>query len=78
MLMEMHEFACVQLHNTLMGRGDIVKETTLEIFNTKDKKYWNAVPVVSLNHEETPVTSPDVDLWDEFDRSVGHHFNIIY
>ena len=25
-----HEFACVQLHNTLMGRGDIVKETTLE------------------------------------------------
>ena len=46
-----HEFACVQLHNTLMGRGDIVKETTLEIFNTKDKKYWNAVPVVSLNHD---------------------------
>ncbi|NJX16091.1 TAT-variant-translocated molybdopterin oxidoreductase [Tamlana crocina] len=71
-----HEFACVQLHNTLMGRGDIVKETTLEIFNTKDKKYWNAVPVVSLNHEETPVTSPEVDLWDEFDRSVGHHFNL--
>ena len=55
LLMELgaHEFACVQLHNTLMGRGDIVKETTLEIFNTKDKKYWNAVPVVSLNHEET-------------------------
>ncbi|WP_027137789.1 TAT-variant-translocated molybdopterin oxidoreductase [Gaetbulibacter saemankumensis] len=71
-----HEFACVQLHNTLMGRGDILKETTLEIFNTKDKKHWNAVPVVSLNHEETPVTSPDVDLWDEFDRSIGHHFNL--
>ena len=72
----MHEFACVQLHNTLMGRGDIIKETSLEIFNTKDKHYWNAVPEVSLNHVETPVTSPDVDLWDEFDRSVGHHFNL--
>ena len=71
-----HEFACVQLHNTLMGRGDIIKETTLEVFNTKDKHYWNAVPEVSLNHVETPVTSPDVDLWDEFDRSVGHHFNL--
>ncbi|GAA3556886.1 TAT-variant-translocated molybdopterin oxidoreductase [Snuella lapsa] len=71
-----HEFASVQLHNTLMGRGDIIKETTLEIFNTKDKKHWNAVPVVSLNHQETPVTSPDVDLWDEFDRSIGHHFNL--
>ncbi|WP_372753680.1 TAT-variant-translocated molybdopterin oxidoreductase [Mariniflexile sp.] len=71
-----HEFASVQLHNTLMGRGDIIKETSLEVFNTKDKKYWNAVPVVSLDHKETPVTSPDVDLWDEFDRSVGHHFNL--
>ncbi|WP_400075086.1 TAT-variant-translocated molybdopterin oxidoreductase [Winogradskyella sp. R77965] len=71
-----HEFACVQLHNTLMGRGDIIKETNLEIFNTKDKHVWNKVPEVSLNHIETPVTSPDVDLWDEFDRSVGHHFNL--
>ena len=71
-----HEFACVQLHNTLMGRGDIIKETNLEIFNTKGKNVWNKVPQVSLNHIETPVTSPDVDLWDEFDRSVGHHFNL--
>ena len=71
-----HEFSCVQLQNTLMGRGDIIKETTLEVFNTKDKSYWNAIPMVSLNHVETPVTSPEVDLWDEFDRSIGHHFNL--
>ena len=75
-----HEFASVQLHNTLMGRGDIIKETTLEIFNTYDREDhehgWNKVPKVSLNHEETPVTSPEVDLWDEFDRSIGHHFNL--
>ena len=75
-----HEFASVQLHNTLMGRGDIIKETTLEIFNTYDKEDhehgWNVIPKVSLNHKETPVTSPDVDLWDEFDRSIGHHFNL--
>ncbi len=71
-----HEFACVQLHNTLMGRGDIIKETTLEIFNTKDHSEWNAIPVVSKNHIETPVTSPEVDLWESFDRSIGHHFNL--
>ena len=71
-----HEFACIQLQNTLMGRGDIIKETTLEVFNTKDKDFWNPIPKVSLNHEETPVTSPEVDLWDEFDRSIGHHFNL--
>ena len=72
----MHEFACLQLHTTLMGREDIVKETTLEIFNTKDSHVWNSMPQVSLNHVETPVTSPDVDLWDGFDRSVGHHFKM--
>lgn len=71
-----HEFASVQQHNTLMGRGDIVKETTLEIFNTKDKHFWNAVPEVSKAHIEYEVTSPEVDLWEEFDRSIGHHFNL--
>ena len=69
-----HEFACVQLHKTLMGRGDIIKETSLEIFNTKDHAEWNPVPKVSLNHNEVDATS--VDLWDSFDRSVGHHFNL--
>jgi len=69
-----HEFACIQLHKTLMGRGDIIKETTLEIFNTKDHVEWNEVPVVSLDHQEVPATS--VDLWDSFDRTIGHHFNM--
>jgi molybdopterin-containing oxidoreductase family iron-sulfur binding subunit len=44
----------------------------LEIFNTKDAEVWNEVPMVSLNHEEAVV-----DLWDSFDRSVGHHFNLL-
>lgn len=71
-----HEFACVQSQKTLMGRGDIIKETTLEIFNTKDHAEWNPMPHVSLNHQGIPVTSPDADLWEEFDRSIGHHFNL--
>ena len=62
--------------NTLMGRGDIIKESTLEIFNTKDKKYWNPIPKVSKNHIETAVTSKKVDIWEGFDRSIGHHFNL--
>ena len=71
-----HEFACIQLHNTLMGRGDIIKETTLDIFNSEDKSHWNPVPVVSKNHIEIPVNSDEVDMWDSFDRSIGHHFNM--
>ena len=70
-----HEFACVQLHNTMMGR-DIIRETSLEIFNTKDSKDWNPVPMVSKDHQEISVNDPDADLWTSFDRSVGHHFNL--
>lgn len=69
-----HEFACIQLHNTLMGRGDIIKETTLKEFNTEDAHVWNPVPEVSLDHQEVPAVS--VDLWQSFDRSIGHHFNL--
>ncbi len=69
-----HEFACVQLQKTLMGRGDIIKETSLEIFNTKDAEKWNVQPVVSLDHN--PVKATEVDLWDSFDRTIGHHFNL--
>lgn len=69
-----HEFACVQGQKTLMGRGDILKETTLTIFNTKDAEEWNEPVKVSLDHKE--VDAKTVDLWDSFDRSKGHHFNL--
>ena len=69
-----HEFACVQSQKTLMGRNDIVKETTLQIFATKTAKEWNEQPMVSLDHQEVDATK--VDLWEPFDRSIGHHFNL--
>ncbi len=71
----MHEFACVQLQNTMMGR-DIIRETTLDIFKSEDATVWNPMIMVSKDHKEIPVTSPDADLWESFDRSVGHHFNL--
>jgi molybdopterin-containing oxidoreductase family iron-sulfur binding subunit len=71
-----HEFACVQSQKTLMGRGDIIKETTLTVFNAKydEPQVWNPVPMVSLDHKEVEATK--VDLWESFDRSIGHHFNL--
>lgn len=71
-----HEFACVQSQKTLMGRGDIIKETTLTVFTAKfdEPEVWNPTPMVSLDHKEVAATS--VDLWESFDRSVGHHFNL--
>lgn len=69
-----HEFACVQLQRTLMGRGDIIKETSLGIFNEAEAEVWNPSPMVSLDHN--PVKANTVDLWASFDRSVGHHFKL--
>jgi len=69
-----HEFACVQLHRTLMGRGDIVRETTLDIFTKEDSSVWNPPVMVALDHKMTEVKK--VDLWESFDRTVGHHFNL--
>ena len=71
-----HEFASVQIQNTLAGRDDIIKETTLSIFRTKEKELWNPVPEVAYNHQEVPVTSDEADIWEPFDRSPGHHFNM--
>ncbi len=70
-----HEFACVQLQKTLMGRGDIIKETTLAVFaSEKDAKVWNPPAMVSIDHK--PIEANKIDLWTSFDRSVGHHFNL--
>jgi MoCo/4Fe-4S cofactor protein with predicted Tat translocation signal len=69
-----HEFAAVQLQKTLMGRGDIIKETTLKIFSTEDVKVWNKPSMVSLDH--APIEAIKVDLWESFDRTIGHHFNL--
>jgi MoCo/4Fe-4S cofactor protein with predicted Tat translocation signal len=69
-----HEFACIQSQKTLMGRGDIIKETTLDVFNNEPAEKWNVMPVVSLDHQEVHATK--VDLWESFDHSTGHHFNM--
>jgi molybdopterin-containing oxidoreductase family iron-sulfur binding subunit len=61
-----------------MGRGDIVKDTTLSVFNkanaSGEVELYNPLPVVSLDHKETPASK--VDLWTSFDRTTGHHFNL--
>jgi molybdopterin-containing oxidoreductase family iron-sulfur binding subunit len=71
-----HEFASLQLQNTMAGRKDIINETTLAEFANSSKEEWNPTPMFSKDHQEYPFDSPKVDLWQEFDRSIGHHFNL--
>lgn len=73
----MHEFACVQLQSTMAGRSeDIIKETTIEIFNSKDKGFFNPVPSVEYDHQHVEVRDAKADIWSPFDTSIGHHFNL--
>jgi molybdopterin-containing oxidoreductase family iron-sulfur binding subunit len=71
-----HEFASLQLQNTMAGRKDIINETTLAEYASGKKEDWNPTPMFSKDHQEYPFDSPKVDLWQEFDRSIGHHFNL--
>ena len=73
-----HEFACTQVQKTVAGRHDILKETTLKDYKTVDpkdhKNGWNLPALVSYDHQE--VEAKSIDLWEEHNREIGHHFNL--
>lgn len=73
-----HEFACTQVQKTIAGRHDILKVTTLKEYLTVDPKDhhhgWNKPAYVSYDHNE--VEANTIDLWDEHNREMGHHFKL--
>ncbi|MDR2206103.1 MAG: TAT-variant-translocated molybdopterin oxidoreductase [Flavobacteriaceae bacterium] len=75
---ETHEFAGVQLQNTLMGRYEIAKEVPLENFLNipfdDEHKGWNKPLKMETIGGELPIRK--VDLWDSFDETDGPHFNL--
>ncbi len=71
-----HQFACTQVQKTIAGRHDILKVASLkEVTSHVDPKHtWNKPAFVSYDHNE--VEAKTIDLWDEHNREVGHHFNL--
>ena len=69
---EVHEFACTQLHHTMMGRDRIVKETTFDAFK-KDPRSGNEQ--MTLETHKGPVEPEKITLWEEHDRDV-HWWNL--
>ena len=67
-----HEFACTQLHHTMMGRDNIVKETLLSNY-LKNPKSGN--PELFLETHEGPQKPKNITLWNEHDRDV-HWWNL--
>lgn len=71
---EKHEFACMQMQNTLMGRYEIARQASLADFLNKPAEEWNEPAVMPTWRGDSPVG--EVDIWRSFDRSVGPHFNL--
>ena len=75
---EEHEFAGMQLQNTLMGRYEIAKDVTLQDFINvpfDDKlKGWNKPLEYHTIGGALPASQ--IDLWDAFDDTDGPHFNL--
>ena len=73
-----HQFACTQVQKTIAGRHDILKVASLKEYNTvapKDHHHgWNKPSYVSYDHQE--VEANTIDIWDEHNREMGHHFNL--
>ena len=75
---EGHEFAGVQLQNTLMGRYEIAREVPLDTFLNvafDDHQHgWNK----PLEYHTIGGALPahKIDLWDAFDDTDGPHFNL--
>ena len=73
-----HEFACTQVQKTIAGRHDILKVASLKEYKSVDPKDhhhgWNKPAYVSYDHQE--VEANTIDLWDEHNRELGHHFNL--
>jgi molybdopterin-containing oxidoreductase family iron-sulfur binding subunit len=67
-----HEFACTQLHHTMMGRDRIVKETTFDAFR-KDPRSGNEQ--MTLETHKGPMEPEKITLWEEHDRDV-HWWNL--
>ncbi|WP_419869206.1 TAT-variant-translocated molybdopterin oxidoreductase [Chryseobacterium sp. CT-SW4] len=75
---EDHEFAGVQLQNTLMGRYEIAKEVPLNDFLNvafdDEHKGWNKP--LEYHTISGALPAGKIDLWDAFDDTDGPHFNL--
>jgi len=73
-----HEFACIQLAHTMMGRK-IVNETTLDKYlnhpaSTENGDGWNQE--ITFETYKGPLGSDETNLWDDFDHETGHMWNM--
>ncbi len=75
---DVHEYACIQLAHTMMGRK-IVNETVLGTFLNEPPSNefgtgWNQK--IEFETHKGPLASNEVNLWDDFDHQTGLMWNM--
>jgi molybdopterin-containing oxidoreductase family iron-sulfur binding subunit len=77
---ETYIIAATQIHHTVMARHSIVRETTLDIFQSKSKDSYNPSHLLQKidnegNHVEKPVS--EFDLWNSHPvEHIGHRWGM--
>lgn len=75
-----YPIAATQIHHTVMGRHSVVRETTFDIYKSKDSSAYNPKHTLSVmdkegNHVQMPVG--DADLWDAHPvEHIGHRWGM--
>ena len=75
---EKYLIAATQIHSTVMGRHSIIRETTLDVYKSKDKQSYNPDHTLQKlddhgHHVDAPVE--DFDLWDAHPvEKIGHRW----
>lgn len=75
-----YPIAATQIHHTVMGRHSIVRETTFDIYKSKDRTAYNPEHLLSVmdkdgNHVKMPVG--EADLWEAHPvEHIGHRWGM--
>jgi MoCo/4Fe-4S cofactor protein with predicted Tat translocation signal len=70
-----YPIAATQIHHTVMARHSIVKETTIDIYNNRDKEAYN--PSHNLETHHGPEHISKFDLWDAHPiEKIGHRWGM--
>jgi len=76
----LYPIAATQIHHTVMGRYSIVRETTFDIFKSKDRTAFNPQHLLSVmdkegEHVKIPVG--EADLWEAHPvENIGHRWGM--
>ena len=76
----LYPIAATQIHHTVMGRYSIVRETTFDIYKSKDRTAFNPEHLLSVmdkdgNHVKMPVG--EADLWEAHPvEHIGHRWGM--